>query len=131
MRSRGLAVPDEQRAIRYLKQVGYYRLSPYMLPFQSGPGEHAFKPGTSFEDVLSLYVFDRKLRLLVMDGLERIEVAVRAGWTDWMATRTGDSHWYVQQGYFSDRVQHEAPLNHLRKVTESQLKRAGSPWEIA
>lgn len=28
MRSRGLDVPDQDRAARYLCQIGYYRLSP-------------------------------------------------------------------------------------------------------
>lgn len=59
MRSRGLAVPDQDRALRYLRQIGYYRLSPYMIPFQQGRGDHTFQPGTGFDDVLGLYVFDR------------------------------------------------------------------------
>ncbi|WP_269457399.1 Abi family protein [Brevibacterium sandarakinum] len=41
-----------------------------------------FREGTSFDDVLDLYVFDRALRLLVMHALERVEVAVRAALTD-------------------------------------------------
>lgn len=36
-----------------------------------------FVPGSRFEDVVKLYVFDKKLRLLAMDALERIEMAVR------------------------------------------------------
>jgi abortive infection bacteriophage resistance protein len=41
-------------------------------------GSHRFLDGMSFDDVLDLYVFDRKLRLAVMDAVERIEVAFRA-----------------------------------------------------
>ncbi len=36
-----------------------------------------FQPGTDFDRVLTLYEFDRHLRLLVMDAIERIEVHVR------------------------------------------------------
>lgn len=34
---------------------------------------HQFKPDTHFDAVLNLYLFDRELRLLVMDAIERIE----------------------------------------------------------
>jgi abortive infection bacteriophage resistance protein len=36
-----------------------------------------FVPGSRFGDVVRLYVFDKKLRLLALDALERIEMAVR------------------------------------------------------
>ena len=68
---RGLIIPDRGRALRYLRHIGYYRLSPYTIPFQQGGTEHLLRDGTSFDDVLDLYVFDRALRLLVMDALER------------------------------------------------------------
>ena len=44
---------------------------------QSDKANHIFKPGSRFEDVLALYNFDRKLRLLLFDVLERIEIALR------------------------------------------------------
>ena len=36
-----------------------------------------FKAGSSFENAMDLYVFDKRLRLIVMDALERIEIAQR------------------------------------------------------
>jgi len=36
-----------------------------------------FVPSSRFEDIVRLYVFDKKLRLLALDALERIELAVR------------------------------------------------------
>ena len=61
LRQRGLEVADPERAIRWLRHVSYYRLSAYCLPFKEG---EAFRPGTDFDDVAGLYIFDRKLRLL-------------------------------------------------------------------
>lgn len=98
--SRGLAVTDRPRALEYLQRIGYYRLSGYWYPFRerSGPfifldeqgrrparkyrkvvtlALDEFRPGASFEDAVKLYVFDKKLRLLAMDALERIEIALR------------------------------------------------------
>lgn len=66
-----------------LSQVSYYRLSGYWYPFrQTDPANpdqplDNFKPGTTFNDVWQRYVFDRRLRLLVLDAIERIEVTVR------------------------------------------------------
>jgi len=73
--SRGLTVTDKEKAIRWLRRIGYYRLTGYLYPFRESDG--AFLEGTSIEHALSLYVFDKKLRLLVLDAIERIEVAVR------------------------------------------------------
>ncbi|HIW62405.1 MAG TPA: Abi family protein [Candidatus Stackebrandtia excrementipullorum] len=81
---RGLTITDRDRALWYLRHIGYYRLSPYTIPFQQGGPEHRLREGTSFDDILDLYVFDRALRLVVMDALERVEVAVRAALTDHM-----------------------------------------------
>ena len=86
-----MSVDDEEAAIRCLQSVGYYRLSGYWYPYRERvpvpttnpkllPDFMAlskFKVGTSFDDAHSLYEFDRKLKLLVMDGLERVEVAMR------------------------------------------------------
>lgn len=55
---RGLEIPDRDRARRYLRHIGYYRLSPYSIPFQQGQPDHRLRKGTAFDDVLDLYVFD-------------------------------------------------------------------------
>ena len=97
--SRGLGATDRHKALEYLRRIGYYRLSGYWFPFRerSGPltlfnekgGKPArpnkvetialdeFKPGATFENAVRLYVFDKKLRILAMDALERIEIALR------------------------------------------------------
>lgn len=84
--SRGMVIHDSQRAMRKLSQVGYYRLSGFWytsriictsdegLSFRSDD----FLPGTSFEQAYDLYLFDKKLRMLMMDALERIEIHIRS-----------------------------------------------------
>lgn len=39
--------------------------------------EDRFEAGSRFQDVLDLYVYDKRLRLLVLDAIERIEIALR------------------------------------------------------
>ncbi|HIZ34618.1 MAG TPA: Abi family protein [Candidatus Ruania gallistercoris] len=122
---RGLVVPDRDRALRYLRHIGYYRLSPYTIPFQRGGPDHLLHDRTSFDDVLGLYVFDRALRLVVMDALERVEVAVRAALTDHMSTTYDDPHWYIDPGHFSDRRKHTRLLRIVKDNCDDRLR--GTP----
>lgn len=74
---------DRNELIAYLQSVNYYRLSGYWYPFRksdpANPGAKLddFYPGATIAKVWDRYVFDRRLRLLVMDALERIEVDAR------------------------------------------------------
>lgn len=87
LRSRGLQIEDPDRAKRYLLRLGYYRLSGYWYPFRQLRPENQrqgaklrsdnFMTGSRFGDLITLYVFDKKLRLLALDALERIEMALR------------------------------------------------------
>ncbi len=88
IQDRGLLIDHRSSAIDYLKRVGYYRLSGYWYPFRimdktasiaegRSVRSDVFLTGSRFEDVVRLYVFDKKLRLLALDALERIEMSVR------------------------------------------------------
>lgn len=108
LKERGLEVADDAVARHYLRFVGYYRLAGYAPPLQvnyNADGSHRFLAGTTFEDVLDLYVFDRKLRLAVMDAVERIEVAVRALLSQAMSERHGP-HWFMDCGHFVPSFRH-------------------------
>ncbi|MCL1801330.1 MAG: Abi family protein, partial [Promicromonosporaceae bacterium] len=65
---------------RWLQSVSYYRLSSYAFPYREPAyGEETrFRPGTRFDDITRLYEFDRKLRTLVHDAMERVEVLIRS-----------------------------------------------------
>jgi abortive infection bacteriophage resistance protein len=89
LQKRGMLIDDAVSAAFYLQHLNYYRLGAYWLPFEADHGSHSFRPGTRFEDVLNLYVFDRELRLLVLDAIERIEVSVRGQWAYQMAHSHG------------------------------------------
>lgn len=96
---RGLIITDRTKALHFLERIGYYRLSGYWFPFRERseiccPLEVAngkkhkrgdtdrivldnFKSGATFQNAVDLYIFDKKLRLLAMDALERIEIGLR------------------------------------------------------
>lgn len=103
LQSRGLQVDNTAAALDYLERVGYYRLSGYWYPLREidkaasiaqGKAVRAdtFLPDTRFEDVVRLYVFDKKLRLLALDALERIEMAVRVDVAHLLGKRDPGAH---------------------------------------
>lgn len=123
--ARGLEIPDRARAARYLRHIGYYRLSPYTIPFQHGDPKHLPFDGTEFDEVLDLYVFDRKLRMTVLDALERVEVALRAALTDHMSMTYQDPHWYVDSVHFRNPTTHTRLLKIVRTNCDERL--GGTP----
>ncbi|MFE4470751.1 Abi family protein [Leifsonia sp. NPDC056824] len=128
---RGMVIPDRDRALRYLRHIGYYRLSPYAIPFQQSRPDHLLRKGTSFDDVLDLYVFDRALRLLVMDALERVEVAVRAALTDHMSTVYEDPFWYTDSDHFHHANKHAGLLKIIRDASDARLRAVAEPVDAA
>lgn len=118
LKRRGMAITDEAKALGCLGHLNYYRLRAYWLgmegPKDAASGDHCFKPGTSFEDALALYVFDRKLRLLLMDAIERVEVSVRTRWANHLAVAHG-AHAYLDASLFHDPTQHAKSLDQLRE----------------
>ncbi|HLA84244.1 MAG TPA: Abi family protein [Thermoguttaceae bacterium] len=91
--SRGMK-GDRSAIMDRLAVVNYYRLSGYWHPFRC-PGDDTFRPNTTFETVWQRYAFDRHLRLLVMDAVERIEVAVRTQLAYHLAHQSGDPFAYA------------------------------------
>lgn len=65
---------DREYLIDHLGCVSYYRLSGYWYPFLQN---NQFKEDTMFSSVWDRYVFDRQLRLIVLDAIERVEIFIR------------------------------------------------------
>jgi abortive infection bacteriophage resistance protein len=121
LEKRGMSIPDKGRAEHYLRFISYYRLIGYGLPLEqydsNGHRLDQYKPETSFEQLLNLYIFDRHLRLLVMDAIERIEVAVRTVIIYEMAKKYG-SHWYQVNSLFKSTFDHRQLISEVKRATK-------------
>ncbi len=109
LKSRGMQFQDEKKASHYLENLNYYRLSAYWLPFESDHKTHTFREGTTFERVLELYVFDRELRLLMLDAIERIEVSVRSRFAYELSQKYG-SHAHLDATLFGSAYRYSQTL---------------------
>lgn len=83
LRRCGLRFSNNDEALHILKHVQYYRLAGYLHHFKM-PDPNDFEKrldvyfdGTTFNDVFALYRFDKKLRVLLLDAIESIEIALR------------------------------------------------------
>jgi abortive infection bacteriophage resistance protein len=74
LESKGLIINDKEEAEKILKRINYYRFKAYTLSLIS---KGKFYNNVTFEKIYSLYEFDRRLRTLIMDMLENIEIAFR------------------------------------------------------
>jgi len=112
LKSRGLEVSDESKAELYLKHIGYYRLSAYMYPLLQMPKEkHLYKRGASFDKVMMLYRFDKKLRVLIFNEIEKIEVAVRSAIANTGCSLIGDPFWITDANNFADQNRFARTMN--------------------
>lgn len=116
--NRGMDINDTPLTEHYLSQINYYRLTAYWLPFESDHTTHAFQPGTRFEQVLNLYIFDRELRLLVLDAIERIEVAVRTQLAYQLGYSYG-SHPHLNSALFKKSWNHCKNISQLQKEAQA------------
>lgn len=107
LEERGLIIEDKEKAISRLANISYYRLSAYMIPFKKITTINnknyycdEFISNITWRKVYELYVFDRKLRLLVFDAIERLEIAIRAQIIYQLSHKYG-SHWQDNKDIFS------------------------------
>lgn len=114
-RHRGLHIENESKARHHLCNVSYYRLSAYFVPFQHrNDPDHAYKDGATFNKVFQLYLFDREMRLLAMDAIERIEVAIRCKIVYEFCTRHGNL-WFNDPSLY---LSHSAHQKVMHKINE-------------
>ena len=104
LRSRGLIINDPTWAKSHLAIIGYYRLSSYWFHMEERGEDlrlHRFKQNTTFESILEVYVFDQKLRSMMLEAIERIEIAIRAKWAYYLSEESG-AHAHCVKELFKD-----------------------------
>lgn len=101
LQERGLIIEDTDNAAHYLLNISYYRLGEYWYAMQSDKENHIFKPRSRFKDVISLYNFDRELRILLFDVIEKIEISLRTKLIYYLSHEF-DPWWFQDFNHFTD-----------------------------
>lgn len=140
MQQRGILVEDTARAERKLSQVGYYRLSGFWYPCRSIDFDESGRarrcpqtrlpirnndvlPGTTFNAVFDLYLFDKKLRQVMLDAVERVEVFLRSIIAHELGYRSPLA--YQDSSFINSRW-----CRDYHDVRRGQIRNAWGEWQI-
>lgn len=119
LKKRGMLILDEQKAAFYLSQINYYRFAAYCLPFELDKENHCLRQGTSFEDVFNLYIFDREIRLLILDAIERFEVSIRTQMAYHLSHNHNTAHPHLISQLFNDQSLYKDATTRLANDVQS------------
>ena len=118
LESRGLTVENHLEAKQFLRKNNYYRLSGYSLTLRD---HDAFFPGTKFQNIVDIYMFDEALRHILLEQLERIEIELKSIFAYEFAKK------YGPLGYLNSRNfrNYKEFARIAAKAIEQQHKRMG------
>lgn len=112
LRSQGLEIEDESRAVQVLDNVSYARLKNYLTALMEDRKTHRFRPGSTFEKAYALYGFDRRLRELIFHEMEKIEISIRTR-VAFASNGREKGYWYVNPAHFKSEKEHAYILKHI------------------
>ena len=118
LKSIGLVINDEEYAQHFLSDVSYYRLiKAYSLGLK--PKNGCYHEGTTFEQIVSLYLFNSNFRQIIFPLIERVEINLRCRISNYFSGTYGvlgykDSANFVNPDYhsaFLQEIQNEVRRN--------------------
>ena len=65
LKSKGLVIEDEEKAKEVLLKENYFFINGYRHIFLDNPKNNKFITGTTFEELYSMFVFDRGIRNII------------------------------------------------------------------
>ena len=126
--SQNLQVSDKALALQYITYVGHFRLKGYWFHLID-PATNKFKPGTTFDIIKNRYEFDREIRSLILESIERLEVAIRNTICNFLSLKY-TPHWYLDGSLFKpsrkfgmgqmlSKIEQEVNRSHEKKFIEA------------
>ena len=114
LKERGLLIQDEEHALKQLSIISYFRLANYLRPMEFDKITHQFKHNSYFENALSLYYFDKKLRALVFTAIQSIEIALRTRMIHHVSMKYG-AFWFMDNSICIDEKMFQENLLRIRR----------------
>ena len=113
IKDRGCVVEDDEYVLKVLSDINYYRLSAYFLPFKSE--DNVYRVNTSFNTIIEIYEFDRKLRNILFALMEGLETRLRTRIAYLHAHQYGALA-YLNKDTFNGNHKPEIFLDHLQGI---------------
>lgn len=139
LQAKGMGFQDVDLALKQLECISYYRLSAYWFPFRIrddlGKVTNQLEADTCFGTAITLYEFDRNLRALLLDAIERVEVAIRTQFTYHLGhtygafahTNATNFHPNFKHQRWLQKLEHETSRSSDEFINHYQNKYQGFP----
>ena len=114
LKSKGLAIQDEDYAKSFLNDVSYFRvIKAYSLGLKEKNG--IYNEGVTFEQIVSLYLFNCKFRQALFPLIERVEINLRCRLSNYVSGKYGVLAYLDPSIFANHRERHEQFLEDVRK----------------
>lgn len=133
---------DERKLIEMrLRSIGYYKMEEYSWPFRKldnpvlNTRRPTFKKGITIGLIWNNYLFDRRLRILLMDAVERIECASKTIFSQVLTQAAGHNHPHSDRQFFPNFLFPQKPgdkdqYDKWIKSVELDIKKDDSPRTV-
>ena len=78
LKSKGLVITDIEKTKSILLRENYFFISGYRHLFMNSRKDHVFIPGTTFEELYAMFIFDRRVRNIFFKNLLIIENNIKS-----------------------------------------------------
>ena len=126
LKFKGLIINDENYAKKILLRENYFFLMGYRHLFME-PGDRHFKNGTTFEELYSLFLFDRSVRNVLFKYILVIENNLKSITSYQLSKKYGyKERDYLKAKNFTSDSNKQAQVNDLLKKMKRQIRVNGS-----
>ena len=127
LKQKGMVINDERYAKRVLLRENYFFLNGYRHLFTKSQENKSFKEGTTFEEMYSLFLFDRSFRNVLFKYLLVIENNLKSIFSYQLSKKYGyRERDYLKDKNFTNAPEKQAQLNDLLKKMKRQIRVNGS-----
>ena len=124
---KGMIVNDERYTKQVLLRENYFFLNGYRHLFLKSEEDRTFKPGTTFEEMYSLFLFDRSFRNILFKYLLVIENNLKSIFSYQLSKKYGyRERDYLKEKNFTTAPEKQAQLNDLLKKMKRQIRVNGA-----
>ena len=126
-KSKGMIIQDEKYVKRVLLRENYFCLNGYRHLFLKSNEDRTFKEGTTFEELYSLFLFDRSFRNVIFKYLLVIENNLKSIISYQLSKKYGyREKEYLKEKNFTNAPEKQAQVKDLIKKMQRQIRVNGS-----
>ena len=127
LKYKGMTITDEKYTKKILLRENYFFISGYRYPFMRSMTDKHFLPGVTFEELYSLFLFDRDIRNIFFKNLLIIENNLKSIFSYQLSKKYGyKEKTYLKSRNFTKDKNKQKQVNDLIKKMKRQIRINGS-----